>query len=95
MERELTEEELLNVYAGPNRMAMEEKALEHPELYRESQIESLGGNTEGYFVTQLKKQMSEHPEMYRNYPPEAIIELFIEAEEKDAEEAKKTNTLGM
>lgn len=95
MERELTEEELLNVYAGPNRMAMEEKALEHPELYRKSQIESLDGNTEGYFVTQLKKQMSEHPEMYRNYPPEAIIELLIEAEEKDADEAKKTNTLGM
>lgn len=56
MERELTQEELMglkpeegelslddlgNVYAGPSRVAMEGKALEHPELYRESQIDAL------------------------------------------------------
>ena len=38
---ELSLEDLDNVFAGPNRVAMEEKALEHPELYRESQIDAL------------------------------------------------------
>ncbi len=38
---ELSLDDLDNVYAGPNRVAMEEKALEHPELYRESQIDAL------------------------------------------------------
>ena len=34
-------DDLGNVYAGPNRVAMEGKALEHPELYREKQIDAL------------------------------------------------------
>ena len=38
---ELSLEDLGNVYSGPNRVAMEGKALEHPELYRESQIDAL------------------------------------------------------
>ena len=38
---ELSLEDLDNVFAGPYRVAMEEKALEHPELYRESQIDAL------------------------------------------------------
>ena len=38
---ELSLDELGNVYAGPNRMAMEEKALEHPELYRDEQLDAL------------------------------------------------------
>lgn len=46
MNRELEQDELdlnelENVYAGPNRVAMEEKALEHPELYRDSQMDAL------------------------------------------------------
>jgi hypothetical protein len=38
---ELSLDDLGNVYAGPNRVAMEGKALEHPELYREKQIDAL------------------------------------------------------
>lgn len=38
---ELSMDDLDNVYAGPNRIAMDEKALEHPELYRESQMDAL------------------------------------------------------
>ena len=38
---ELSLDDLNNVYAGPNRVAMEGKALEHPELYRDSQIDAL------------------------------------------------------
>ena len=38
---ELSLDDLGNVYAGPNRVAMEGKALEHPELYRDSQIDAL------------------------------------------------------
>lgn len=38
---ELSMDDLANVFAGPNRIAMEGKALEHPELYRESQINAL------------------------------------------------------
>lgn len=38
---ELSIEDLGNVYAGPNRIAMDGKALEHPELFRESQIDKL------------------------------------------------------
>ena len=38
---ELSIDELDNVYAGPNRVAMESKALENSELYRESQIDAL------------------------------------------------------
>ena len=38
---ELSLDDLENVYAGPNRIAMEGKALEHSELYRESQIDAL------------------------------------------------------
>ena len=38
---ELNLDDLDNVFAGPNRIAMEGKALEHPELYRESQIDAL------------------------------------------------------
>ena len=40
-EDELSMDDLGNVFAGPNRTAMYEKALEHPELYRESQIDAL------------------------------------------------------
>ena len=40
-EDELSMDDLGNVFAGPNRIAMNEKALEHPELYRESQIDAL------------------------------------------------------
>lgn len=38
---ELSLDDLGNVYAGPNRVAMEGKALEHPELFREKQIDAL------------------------------------------------------
>lgn len=38
---ELSLDKLDNVFAGPNRVAMESKALEHSELYRESQIDAL------------------------------------------------------
>lgn len=38
---ELDLSDLDNVYAGPNRIAMDGKALEHPELYRDSQIDAL------------------------------------------------------
>ena len=38
---ELDLSDLDNVYAGPNRVAMDGKALEHPELYRDSQIDAL------------------------------------------------------
>ena len=38
---ELNLDDLDNVFAGPNRIVMEGKALEHPELYRESQIDAL------------------------------------------------------
>ena len=38
---ELSLDDLDNVFAGPNRDAMEGKALEHPELYRDSQIDAL------------------------------------------------------
>ena len=38
---ELSLDDLDNVFAGPNRVAMEGKALEHPELYRDSQIDAL------------------------------------------------------
>ena len=38
---ELDLSELDNVHAGPSRVAMEGKALEHPELYRDSQIDAL------------------------------------------------------
>ena len=38
---ELSIDDLDNVYAGPNRIAMDEKALEHPELYREKSIDAL------------------------------------------------------
>lgn len=38
---ELSLDDLSNVYSGPNRVAMEEKALEHPELYRDKQIDAL------------------------------------------------------
>ena len=38
---ELSIGDLDNVFAGPNRIAMEGKTLEHPELYRESQIDAL------------------------------------------------------
>lgn len=38
---ELDLSDLDNVYAGPSRVAMEGKALEHPELYRDSQIDAL------------------------------------------------------
>lgn len=37
----LSLDDLDNVFAGPNRVAMEGKALEHPELYRDSQIDAL------------------------------------------------------
>lgn len=40
-EDELSMDDLGNVFAGPNRTAMYEKALERPELYRESQIDAL------------------------------------------------------
>lgn len=40
-EDELSLDDLDNVYAGPNRIAMDEKALEHPELYREKSIDEL------------------------------------------------------
>jgi hypothetical protein len=38
---ELDLSDLDNVYAGPSRVAMDGKALEHPELYRDSQIDAL------------------------------------------------------
>ena len=38
---ELDLSDLDNVYAGPSRVAMEGKALEHPDLYRDSQIDAL------------------------------------------------------
>ena len=40
-EDELSMDDLDNVYAGPNRIAMDQKALEHPELYREKMINQL------------------------------------------------------
>ena len=40
-EDELSMDDLGNVFAGPNRTSMYEKALERPELYRESQIDAL------------------------------------------------------
>ena len=38
---DLSIDALDNVFAGPNRAAMEGKALEHPELYRDKQIDAL------------------------------------------------------